>query len=358
MVYFFREKGTYMENKKEFQEKLLTWYDKNKRELPFRDKNNAYYTWVSEIMLQQTRVEAVKEYFLRFIKELPNIKALAEVEEEKLLKLWQGLGYYNRVRMLQKAAQIIVKDYNGIMPTTKEELEKLPGIGSYTAGAIASIAFHQKVPAVDGNVLRVFSRLEANKKDILNKKTKEQLEKTVISLLPEERVGDFNQAIMELGATVCIPNGAPLCDQCPVREYCEAYKQNLTSIIPYKAPKKARKLENRTVFIIECNNQYALLKRPSKGLLANLWEFYNELGHKTNEEVQFLLNKLHFEVETIEPLKKAKHIFSHIEWHMKGYFVTVKEPIVANEFVWVTKEQIETEYSIPNAFKAFKELLV
>ena len=200
----------------EIVQPLISWYRQNKRILPWRDQKNAYYTWVSEIMLQQTRVEAVKPYFLRFIGELPDVKALAECPEEKLMKLWEGLGYYNRVRNMQNAAQTVVSEYSGILPVSYEELLALKGIGSYTAGAIASIAYDIPVPAVDGNVLRVFSRITENRQDIMKQSVRRQVEEKLLRIMPKEAPGDFNQALMELGAVVCVPNGPARCTECPV----------------------------------------------------------------------------------------------------------------------------------------------
>ena len=223
---------------------LLNWYQKNKRKLPWREGKNAYLIWVSEIMLQQTRIEAVKRYYARFMKELPTIQHLANVEEQKLLKLWEGLGYYNRARNLKKAAQVIEKEYKGQMPKQYEELLNLPGIGEYTAGAIASIAYGQKVPAVDGNVLRVISRIIGSKKDILLSGTKKEMTEKIKTIMPKQ-AGEFNEALMELGEIICIPNGEPYCDKCPLCHKCIAYKDGLTGEIPVREKKMNRKKEKR-----------------------------------------------------------------------------------------------------------------
>lgn len=197
-------------------EPLLKWYDKNKRILPWRDKDNAYYTWVSEIMLQQTRVEAVKPYFARFIQELPDVAALAAAPEERIVKLWEGLGYYSRVRNMQKAAIQVMEEYDGRIPEDFETLLSLKGIGRYTAGAIASIAYGKKVPAVDGNVLRVYTRLTENHEDIMKQSVRKAVENELTERMPKDRPGDFNQAMMELGAVVCVPNGTAKCEECPL----------------------------------------------------------------------------------------------------------------------------------------------
>ena len=242
-------------------EDLLRWFQENARVLPWREQKNPYYTWVSEIMLQQTRVEAVKEYFLRFIEELPDVQALAKAEEGKLLKLWEGLGYYNRVKNMQKAAVQIMEQHQGKLPADYEELLRLKGIGTYTAGAIASIAYGIPVPAVDGNVLRVTKRLAASYDDVSKVSVKKELETSLTQIMPKGHPGAFNQALMELGAIVCLPNGTPLCSKCPVQKYCQAYKKDIVMELPVKAKKKARIIEERTVFLIEYQNQYILHQR-------------------------------------------------------------------------------------------------
>ena len=242
----------------EIVQPLISWYRQNKRILPWRDQKNAYYTWVSEIMLQQTRVEAVKPYFLRFIGELPDVKALAECPEEKLMKLWEGLGYYNRVRNMQTAAQNVVSEYSGILPASYEELLALKGIGSYTAGAIASIAYDIPVPAVDGNVLRVFSRITEDRQDIMKQSVRRQVEEKLLGIMPKEAPGDFNQALMELGAVVCVPNGPARCTECPVAAFCRAYHHGIVDELPVKAPKKKRTIENSSCDSgrrVHCNSQ-------------------------------------------------------------------------------------------------------
>jgi A/G-specific adenine glycosylase len=353
------EKGNKkMQNKlyetEKIQQLLLSWYDKHKRDLPFRKTKQAYYIWVSEIMLQQTRVEAVLPFYVRFIKELPTIKHLAEVEDDKLMKLWQGLGYYTRARMLKKAAQIIVNEQNGVMPNTKTELQKLPGIGAYTAGAIASIAFEEKVPAIDGNVLRVISRVKGIKEDITKKETNQTIEQIVNELLPENRVGDFNQALMEVGATVCLPNGQPICEKCPFQTLCWAYRNNATSTIPNKPKKQARKIEKRTVILLEYNHAFAVVKRPQKGLLAGLFEFLNVEGHLSDKQLEVLLKDYGIKVLQMKAIAPSKHIFTHIEWHMKNYYVSVKEN-KNKDILFVTKDELKQSYSIPNAYKKMLE---
>lgn len=340
---------------KEIREPLLHWYRKNKRELPWRDKNQAYYTWVSEIMLQQTRVEAVKPYFQRFIKELPDIAALAACPQEKLLKLWEGLGYYNRVRNMQEAAVCIMEKYNGKLPESFSELLSLKGIGSYTAGAIASIAYQIPVPAVDGNVLRVISRIEESYEDITKQTVKKKIEKELLEIIPDDCPGDFNQALMELGAVVCVPNGEAKCRECPVKEYCKAYGHSTVELLPVKTPKKSRIIENRTVLVIQDGEYTAIQKRSDNGLLAGLYELPNMEGHLKEEDVLELVKQKGLEPLYIQELKPAKHIFSHIEWRMIGYCVRVSavEELKDSSMIFVKRKKTDMNYAMPSAFRAY-----
>ncbi len=342
---------------------LLKWYDKNRRILPWRENPDPYRVWVSEIMLQQTRVEAVKPYFERFMKALPGIAALAQAEEELLLKLWEGLGYYNRVRNLQKAAIQVEKLYDGRMPDTYEELLRLSGIGSYTAGAIASIAFGRMVPAVDGNVLRVVARLRRDERLVTDPKVKEAVEQELKEIMPPERPGDFNQAMMEIGACVCIPNGAPLCDKCPLESICMAHKTGTEQAYPKKQAKKPRKVEEKTILIVRDGNRAAIRKRAGKGLLAGMYEFPSMEGFRTAEEVVDYLADNGLKILHIRPLETAKHIFTHKEWHMKGYMVRVDElePQKAGGFteswLYIEPEETRDKYPIPSAFGAYTKYL-
>lgn len=338
---------------------LLNWYDANARELPWRNQSNPYYTWVSEIMLQQTRVEAVKGYFARFIEALPTIQDLANAKEDELLKLWEGLGYYNRVRNMQKAAITVVEQYNGELPRDYKALLSLSGIGTYTAGAIGSIAYQLPVPAVDGNVLRVTKRLTGSYDDIMLPKVKKELEEDMLKIMPKTRSGDLNQALMDLGATICIPNGKPLCIQCPLNEKCKAYKENLTDELPVKSSKKGRKIQEKTVILFYCNGEYALHKRPDKGLLAGLWEFPNIDKSLSIPKLEELLKKENIEDYSLELLGEGKHIFSHIEWHMIGYRVILpsKDSELFEDLQWYSKEEIARDCAIPTAFKAYSSQL-
>lgn len=344
---------------KQMAEPLLDWYDASRRILPWREEPTPYRVWVSEIMLQQTRVEAVKPYFERFMESLPDIKSLSEAEEEMLLKLWEGLGYYNRVRNMKKAAVQIMEQYHGRMPDTKEALLGLSGIGSYTAGAVASIAYGKKFAAVDGNVLRVVMRILADESDIADARVKRKVEHWLDGTMSEKRPGDFNQAMMELGAMVCLPNGAPKCSECPLSGMCRAYAQGNMVDYPKKAAKKPRTIEKKTVLILRDEERAALKKRPSKGLLAGLYEFPSLEGYKTEEEIVRYLNELGLKVIRIQPLMEHKHIFSHKEWHMKGFFIRVDElermelSGEGKEYWFVDAKQMEEELPIPSAFAPF-----
>ncbi len=340
-------------------EPLLKWYDKGRRILPWREDPQPYYVWLSEIMLQQTRVEAVKPYYDRFIQNVPDIQALAEMEEDKLVKLWEGLGYYNRVRNLQKAAKVIVKEHEGKMPSEYESLLELPGIGSYTAGAIASIAYGKAVPAVDGNVLRVLSRLRMDGEDILSQKTKTRVEKELREVIPVNRPGDFNQALMELGAMVCLPNGEPKCGECPWEALCQAHHMGKTAEFPKKKAKKARKIEEKTVLVIQDEDRAAFRRRPEKGLLAGMYEFPVLEGRLAEGKVLEILGQMGLKVLRIRPIGEAKHIFSHKEWHMKGYAVWVDELERAagagsgQGWVFIDRQEARERFPIPSAYAAY-----
>lgn len=337
-------------------EPLLLWYDANGRVLPWRSDPKPYYVWVSEIMLQQTRVEAVKGYFKRFIEELPTIEALAKAPEDKLLKLWEGLGYYNRVRNMQQAAVTVMEEYHGRLPEDYDTLLTLKGIGSYTAGAIASIAYGQKRPAVDGNVLRVMKRLAGSYDDILKASVKTDMEKQLLPVVPK-RAGAFNQAIMDLGAMVCIPNGAPLCKQCPLMKYCEANRKQIQMELPIKSKKKPRKVEEKTILLLEYQGKYALHRRAKKGLLAGLWELPSVSGICNRDDICGILEKTGRDAD-IRELGPARHIFSHVEWSMVGYRVVLAEPLLSEEdYVWVTAEELEEEYAVPTAFSGYTKFI-
>lgn len=338
---------------------LLNWFKGSARVLPWRQNPTAYNVWISEIMLQQTRVEAVKPYYDRFMKLFPDVYALANAEDEVLLKAWEGLGYYNRVRNLKKAAVEICESYGGEMPDSYEKIIELSGIGSYTAGAVLSIAYNKKVPAVDGNVLRVLSRIRGDYRDILDAKVKKDIEEDVRSFMPQE-ASAFNQAMMELGAIVCVPNGAPKCEECPVSEFCYAKAHGCSSELPVKAPKKKRVIEKKTVLIIQDGSKTVLKKRPNEGLLAGMYEFPMLEGERSEDEVLEYLKGEGFGMLRIKKAPDGKHIFSHKEWHMKGYVIKVDElePFSGKEeFLFVETKEAQEKYPLPSAFKVYTKYL-
>lgn len=343
----------------EIVEPLLSWYGQNKRELPWRQEPTPYHVWISEIMLQQTRVEAVKGYYTRFLHRLPAIRDLALCPQEELLKLWEGLGYYNRVKNMQKAAIEIEEKYQGEIPLDYQKILSLPGIGSYTAGAIASIAYKLPFPAVDGNVLRVMARLTEDGEDILKQKTKKRVEDMLKEIMPTDFPGEFNQSLMELGATVCLPKGMPRCGECPVRKFCQARAHGTMLDYPKKAEKKPRKVEERTVLIIQNNQEFAIHKRPPKGLLAGLYELPNQEGYLSREEILDYVESLGLLPLHIATAGEARHIFSHVEWRMKGYFIKVAstEEKKIGELIFVDKKESRGRYPIPSAFSAYRKYM-
>lgn len=339
----------------EMREPLVQWYRENKRDLPWRENPEAYRVWISEIMLQQTRVEAVKGYYDRFLKTLPDVQSLAEAEEDQLLKLWEGLGYYNRVRNMQKAARQIMVDYHGVFPSDYEEIRSLTGIGSYTAGAISSFAFGKPEPAVDGNVLRVLTRILADHSDIMKQSTKTKMEKALRKVIPEGSPSDFNQGLIELGAIVCVPNGEPKCQECPVSHLCRAREEGRISEFPVKKKAKARRIEDKTILVFRDDEEIAIGKRDKKGLLAGLYELPNVPGHLSRKEVENYCKEIGLLPIRIKKLPAAKHIFSHVEWHMIGYDIRVDELEKTNkkEFLFIHPGEIEKTYPIPAAFEMY-----
>ena len=333
---------------------LLAWYNLNSRTLPWRSVVTPYRTWVSEIMLQQTRVGAVIPYFERFMEELPDVSALAAVSEERLLKLWEGLGYYSRARNLQWAAKIVVSDFGGALPQSYHALLSLPGIGEYTAAAIASINFSEPVAAVDGNLLRVAARVSGCGEDIMDAKVRRLFRQRLDAAIDLDRPGAYNQAMMDLGATVCLPNGAPKCEICPARTVCEAYKNGLTEVLPVRAKKKSRRVEERTVLLLFQGRKVALRKRPDTGLLAGLWEYPN-LPESLDEAGALLaLAQMGLSAESIAPAGSAKHIFTHIEWDMKGYFADVAGE--NDDLIWADADAFDA-FALPTAFKKYTALV-
>ncbi len=350
---------------------LLSWYAANRRILPWREDPAPYHVWLSEIMLQQTRVEAAEGYYARFMKELPDIPALAASDEELCLKLWEGLGYYSRVRNLRRAAIIVCGKYGGVLPDTAEELVKLPGIGRYTASAIASIACGRKCPAVDGNLLRIFARVTGYEENIRTDEAYRQACSFYLMMMdsvdPEacptdNPYGDINQALMDLGAKVCIPRGTPDCGCCPLSRSCRAHLENRTEELPRAAGTKQRRAEDRTVFILRSADRVAVRKRPPKGLLAGLYEFPNVPGHLTGEEALEYLKERKLPAVWIRPAGDARHVFSHVEWNMTGYEVRIDEfpenGAEGDGLIYISAAELEERYPVPEAFRAYRKLIV
>lgn len=343
---------------REAVEPVIQWYRENHRDLPWRNTRDPYRIWVSEIMLQQTRVEAVKRYYERFLSELPTVKELAEVPEDRLMKLWEGLGYYNRARNMQKAARQVMEEYQGEFPHTYDTIRSLAGIGNYTAGAVSSFAFGIPKPAVDGNVLRVLSRILASEEDIMKACVRSWMERAVEEVIPEQNASDFNQGLIELGALICVPNGDPRCRECPAAGLCLAREKGIQTRLPVKAKAKARRIEKRTVLIFRDARGVAIRKRPSRGLLAGLYELPNVEGHLTGRQAADYGKSIGLMPVRVRKLEEAKHIFSHVEWHMIGYEMLVDEleKSCGAEMIFAKKEELETVYSIPSAFESYMNL--
>ena len=332
---------------------LLQWYDRVARDLPWRHTRDPYAIWLSEIMCQQTRVQTAIDYYHRFLAALPTVQDLAEAEEDRLMKLWEGLGYYSRARNLQKAAQVVCRDHGGKLPDSFEGLRSLPGIGEYTAGAIGSIAFGLRVPCVDGNVLRVITRVTGDERPIDRGTTRADITQAVAAIVPADRPGDFNQALMELGATVCLPNGEPLCGECPLASLCKGREQGNALSLPRKAPKKERRIEHRTVLLLFSQGKVALRKRPDSGLLAGMWEFPSAEGSLTSQQGMAYAESLGLSVKSFTPAPKAKHIFSHVEWHMSGWEGEVSSAEPSSDLTWFTRTQLEQEAALASAYKVY-----
>lgn len=331
---------------------LISWYRQHERSFPWREDPSPYRVWVSEIMLQQTRIEAALPYFERFMQALPTVADLAAAPEDVLLKLWEGLGYYSRVRNLQKAAQTVMNEFGGELPDSYEQLLTLPGIGDYTAGAIASIAFGKRAAAVDGNVLRVMARLTDDHTDVMQPKNRKRLTALVQSIVPENHAGDFNQGIMELGETVCLPNAQPRCSECPLFEYCAVAGMERARELPTRAKPKPRRIENRTVFAVVTDGKVLLHRRPQKGLLSGMWELPNIESNYFGDT----LSDWGIRATSVDRLPDAKHVFSHVEWHMTGYLVKAKSITLQPDFELVSKKEL-ADYALPTAFRTYSDIL-
>lgn len=333
---------------------LLDWYAQNRRDLPWRRDREPYHVWLSEVMLQQTRVEAVRGYYARFLAELPDIASLAACDPDRLHKLWEGLGYYSRVRNLQKAAQVIIRDHSGQFPSDFDAIRALPGVGDYTAGAIGSICFELPTPAVDGNVLRVLARIMADETPINRMDAKKEAAVRLREIYPAGRCGDFTQSLMELGATVCVPNGAPHCGACPVCTHCLAHTHSCELTLPKKDAKKPRRIEEKTAFLFLCNDACAVRKRPDKGLLAGLWELPNV--DSTLSPQQALDTAAAFGVQPRELLRSVdrQHIFTHIVWNIRCY--TIRCAVAASCFTWADRARFAQDVALPTAFRQFLDV--
>ncbi len=339
----------------ECMEHIQKWYKENKRDLPWRKDKDPYHVWISEIMLQQTRIEAVKSYYVKFMKELPTISALAQVKEEKLLKLWEGLGYYHRARNLKKAAIMIEKEYHHF-PNNYQELLKLPGIGEYTASAIASICFGEKQVTIDGNVLRVYARFYNDFSNIDLDSTRKKVKEFLLSILPENS-GEFNESLMELGETVCLPNGMPLCQQCPLKDKCLAYQNKTYQQLPVKTPKKEKKEENYTVLLLKYQDTVAILQRKEKELLGNLFLFPMLDGKKNKEQIKAYCQKENLCYRKIKKSIERKHVFTHLQWNLSSYIIELQTLPQKENWFWEKVSTIKNEYAIPTAHQVFlKEL--
>lgn len=338
---------------RQIKKPLIAWYKKNFRDLPWRKDRIPYHIWISEIMLQQTRVEAVKDYYMRFLMECPDIQSLAQLSDERLLKLWEGLGYYNRANNLKKAANVVMDQYREEFPNEYEDVIGLPGIGEYTAGAICSICYDEATPAVDGNVLRVMTRLSDWHAVIDEQKTKKLARQMLLDLYEQGDCGLLTQSLMELGAVVCIPNGEPKCADCPLQMYCRAYALKNYMELPQRKEKKSRKIQEMTVFILRCGNEYAIRKRQAKGLLANMWEFPNINQKMETKDAMCYIAGQGYEPIELEKMIPYRHIFSHVEWHMQAYYIECKNK--KKDFIWIEQTDFEKEYALPTAFKYFWE---
>ena len=334
-------------------EALLPWYDNQHRDLPWRRDRDPYHVWLSEIMLQQTRVEAAVGYYARFLEAVPDIPSLAACPDDALHKLWEGLGYYSRVRNLKKAANRILDSHEGKFPEEYAAVRALPGIGDYTAGAVCSICFDLPTPAVDGNVLRLVSRLTADRTPIDSPAFKRQVRQMLAAVYPA-RAGDFTQALIELGATLCGPNRKPDCAQCPCRSFCRGYALGCAEELPVRAPKKGRRTEEKTVFLLHCEGKVALQKRPDTGLLAGLWQLPELPGTLEVASLSQALAGLGLQLREIRHQADRSHIFTHIQWNMRGFFLEVATQ--ADTFAWFMPRQIESQTALPTAFRQFWEL--
>lgn len=331
---------------------LLPWYASHARDLPWRRDREPYHVWLSEIMLQQTRVEAARGYYLRFLDAFPTLRDLAAADEARLLKLWEGLGYYSRARNLQKAARVLCDEYGGVFPDTREALEGLPGVGPYTAGAVASICFERPCAAVDGNVLRVLSRLTADGAPVDLPATRADVAARLEAVYPAGACGAFTQALMELGAVVCTPK-SPKCGLCPANDFCLAAARGETARYPVRLPKREKRTEKRTVLLLECEGRFAVERRSASGLLAGLWQLPNLTGERTADEAMSEAAALETQPAQLCRELRRTHVFTHIRWEMVCYHIRCQcAPL---RLVWASPAELRETYALPTAFRIFLE---
>ena len=331
-------------------EALLPWYGEHARKLPWRERCEPYRVWVSEIMLQQTRVEAVLGYYARFLEAFPTVEALAGADEDRLFKLWEGLGYYSRARNLQKAARQIVSVYGGVFPRDYESVRALPGVGPYTAGAICSICYDLPTAAVDGNVLRVTSRFLGDDTPIDLPAHKQEITEKLGRVYPAGNCGTFTQALMELGATVCTPR-SPKCAVCPLRESCRAFFDGTAEALPVKTAKKEKKLVEKTVFLLWYGDELALVRREETGLLGGMWSLPNVDEPLDVEGALRQAQAFGVEPASVLSQEHRAHIFTHIRWEMEAF--TILCGAKCDRFVWRTPDEIRRRYALPTAFRKF-----
>jgi len=335
---------------------IITWCAENRRPLPWRLDPDPYHVWLSEIMLQQTRVETVIPYYSRFLEAFPTVRSLADAPEERVLKLWEGLGYYGRARRLKAAAEKLAAEYGGQLPRRADELRRLPGVGGYTAGAIASIAYGEPEPAVDGNVLRVLARLFAFGEDVLHPSVRRRAEAMLRAVYPSgPDAALLTEGLMELGEVVCTPGGGPDCSRCPVEKLCLARVEGRQGSLPVRSGAKARRVEEITVLILACGEKRAIRRRADAGLLAGMWELPNLPGRLDETALRARLAEAGIAPLSVEPCGETGHVFTHVEWRMTGYHVTLAGP--AGDFVFETPETIRASYAVPSAFRFYLKKL-
>lgn len=339
-------------NRKNFTNTILAWYDQGHRDLPWRRTQDPYRIWISEIMLQQTRAETVVSYYERFLARYPTVQDLASAPEEELLKAWEGLGYYSRARSLQKAAKAIVSQYDGQLPADLNKLRALPGVGDYTAGAIASIAFGIPAAAVDGNVERVLCRWDAITDEVGTPAVRRQIAARAQALVLRDRPGAFANAMMEMGATMCTPKN-PRCLLCPVREGCQGFAQGIAQELPRKAKKKAQRVENRAVLLVFCDNRVLIVKRQEK-LLGGLFVFPDVLEESDPARLCRALEALGIRAAYDEKLGHARHVFTHLIWEMDVHAVVADEMTQVPGGQWVTRQELAA-LPLPTAVKAARQ---